>query len=180
MDKRTIWQKIGHEFVELLNSSLFIAPLYLSFTAYRRLVTGEAGTAAVEYGMALVSSLILAKIVLIGEIVGLGKRFEKDPLIVPTVVKALLFTVLQLAFNLVEHTVRGLLHHEGFLRALRSAVTAERRELLTRAAIFFFAFIPFFALRELRRVLGEAHFRHLFGRKRTAHDDPRLGDSGRS
>jgi hypothetical protein len=180
MDKRTIWQKIVHETVELLNASLFIAPLYLAFTAYRRLLIGEAGSAAVDYGMAVVSSLILAKVILVGEIFGLGKRFEKDPLIVPTVVKALMFTILQLAFDLIEHTVRRLLHHEGFLGALRSSVTAERRELLTRAAIFFFAFIPFFALRELRRVLGEAHFRHLFGQKRTAHDDPRLGDSGQS
>jgi hypothetical protein len=166
MEKRTIWQKIEHECRELLSASLFIVPFYLSFTAYRRYAGGQAGKAYVDYGMALVYSLIMAKVVLIGEIVGLGKQFEKKPLIIPTIIKALAFTALQLAFTLVEGVVRRVLRHEGLLGALRSSVAAGRRELLTRALVLFFAFIPFVALRELRRVLGEDDFHHLFTGKR--------------
>jgi hypothetical protein len=37
-----------------------------------------------------------------------------------------------------------------------------KEELLRLGLVFFFAIIPFFALREMRRVVGAGNFRHLF------------------
>ena len=176
MDSHTVWKKIEHELRELLSAAIFVVPFYLSFTALRRFEAGESGRPYLAYGMALINSLILAKVILIGEIAHLGKRSERRPLIDPTVVKAALFTALQLAFIFVEGTARGMLHHDGVLGALRSSAIAERRELVVHALVFFFAFIPFCALRELRRVLGEQHFQQLFIGKRSPQGELRPGD----
>ena len=162
MNKSTAWHKVVHEFQELLVVSLLVTPFFLSFTAYRRLLVHEPVSAFFDYGMALVNALVLAKVILIGEIAGLGKRVEKRPLLISTIAKALVFSVFALAFHILEIIVRGLLHHDTFGGALHGVVVAESGELLTRGLIFFFAFIPFFALRELRRVLGEVEFKDLF------------------
>jgi hypothetical protein len=71
--------------------------------------------------------------------------------------------MLYLAFHVLESTVRGLLHGQTFFDALQAVAVAGRRELIGLGFVILFGFIPFFALREIRRVLGEDEFRHLFG-----------------
>lgn len=166
MDKTTARRKIRHEFQELLVVSLLVVPFFVSFAAYRRLLLGAHESAFFDYGMAIVNALVLAKVILIGDLVGLGKRFENKPLIVSTIFKALVFAGFALIFHALEGIVRSLLHHQTFLGALHTLAVDESGVLLTRGLIFFFAFIPFFALRELRRVVGEDEFRQLFVGKR--------------
>lgn len=176
MDKTTARRKIRHEFQELVVVSLLVVPFFVSFAAYRRLLLGAHESAFFDYGMAIVNALVLAKVILIGEIVGLGRRFENKPLIFSTIFKALVFAGFALLFHALEDIVHSLLHHQTFLGALHTLVVAESGGLLlTRALIFFFAFIPFFALRELRRVVGEDEFRRLFvGKREPPHMDLRL------
>jgi hypothetical protein len=79
-------------------------------------------------------------------------------LILSTFHKAAVFTLFYLAFHVVEGTLRGLLHRQTFFGALYAATVTQRGELLTLALVMFFAFIPFFALMETRRVLGADKF----------------------
>jgi hypothetical protein len=81
-------------------------------------------------------------------------------LIVPTVHKAAMFTVFYLIVHILESTVRHVLHGQTFFSALYAVAVPE--ELIAVAFVVFFAFIPFFALRETRRVVGADQFRYLF------------------
>jgi hypothetical protein len=118
---------------------------------------GEPRSLLFRYGMALFNAWVLAKIVLIGNLARLGKFTERNPLIVPILVKAFLFTVFGMTFHVLEAIVHDLLHGQPFLGAVK-----EIGEIARFGVIMFFAFIPFFAVVEIRRVLGPETFQDLF------------------
>ena len=164
-------QKIAHELNEFLIVFIFVAPFFLSFEAYRIYLLHEPGHRLFRYGMALLNAVVLSKVILIGELAGLGKISEHKRLIISTVLKAGMFTVLYVFFHVLEHTIRGLVHGETFPGALHSVAIAGKAEIVARALTVFFAFLPLFALFETRRVMGEHEFLSLFLRR-----EPRSGD----
>jgi beta-phosphoglucomutase family hydrolase len=120
-----------------------------------------------EYGTGLVNALILAKVIATGEILQLGTRHKNRPLIFSTIWKSFVFALLAAAFSIVELTVRGLFRGGGITAGVSSIGNTGGAELLGRSLVMFFAFIPFFALREIGRVLGEGKLEDLFLRPRT-------------
>ena len=68
-------------------------------------------------------------------------------------------------FAVLEHTIGALFHGKGFAGGFRELMNEGKYELLARCLLTFFAFIPFFAFRELARVMGEGKLRALFFRR---------------
>ena len=122
------------------------------------------------YGTALINALVLSKVILIGEYMGLGKRHEARPLVFSTIYKSFVFTLLTAAFHIAEHAIRGLVQGEPAGALSGTAIS----ELFGRCLVLFFAFLPFFALRETGRVLGETRLKDLFFKPRvqTEYDQP--------
>ena len=75
--------------------------------------------------------------------------------------------VLHFVSELKEGLVRGLIGGLGPTGALDEVMSRFNYELLSKALVIFFAFIPLFAVRELRRVLGEG-VTDIFFRRRQA------------
>jgi hypothetical protein len=164
-------KRVAHEMEEFLVVFVLLAPFFVSFATFRMYVTREFGNALFVYGTALFNALVLAKIILIGELAKLGRGSEGKPLIVSTIHKSALFTLFYIAFHILEHTVRGLWHGETFLGAIHAAAATRKGELVCMALVLFFAFIPFFAVREMRRVMGEDKFRDLFTKRQPPRSD---------
>jgi hypothetical protein len=61
--------------------------------------------------------------------------------------------------------VDGLIHGKGFAGGLAELWSEGKYEIFSRCLITFFAFIPFFAFRELGMLLGEGKLRALFFRR---------------
>jgi hypothetical protein len=154
--------KLAHEITEFVAVFLFLAPFFLAITNYRMYLQENFSHPFFAYGMALLNALVLSKIILIGELIHLGERSRNRALLFSTVDKAAVFTVLYLMFHLLEEGVRGSLHREGFLATIHADAFANIGGLIARLLFVFFAFIPFFALMETRRVLGVDRFRELF------------------
>ena len=146
---------------EFLVVFVFLAPFFLSFAAYRMYLERDFGDPWLRFGMALVNALVLSKVVLIGEMAKLGEGHGNRPLLLVTLRKSAVFAVFYLAFHVVEEGIHGLLHGEAFLDAAADVFRGPNG-LAIRMLFVFFAFIPFFALRESRRVIGEERFRDLF------------------
>jgi hypothetical protein len=70
---------------------------------------------------------------------------------VPTLYKVILFGVFALAFDIVEHVTRGLIHGETLWASLWDVVSIGRNEFLARVLVVVAAFIPFFAFTEFAR-----------------------------
>ena len=125
------------------------------FTTYRRLLLAHYGISYGDYGISVIRALVLGKVILVAEALRLGQRFEEKPLIIPTLYKTFLFTVCMAVFDIAEGLIRGLIGGLGPMGALDEVMSRFNYEWLSRALVIFFAFIPFFGVRELRRVLGE-------------------------
>jgi hypothetical protein len=78
--------------------------------------------------------------------------------------RSVLFSFYVLIFSLVEHTLTGLLHGKGWLAGVLEMESKGRYELLAQCVIIFGAFVPFFAFKELEKVLGKDRLRSLFWR----------------
>jgi hypothetical protein len=161
-------QTITHETKEFLAVLLFLAPFFLAFSTYRMMVLNDFEDKYFAYGSALVKAFVFAKIILIGEYARLGKRQEDKPLIVSSIWKAFLFSLLVAAFHVLEDSVRGLLHGEDLAAAFREVSREDWRDLLARILVVFCAFIPFFSLREVGRVMGQDKLYALFFRRSRA------------
>lgn len=132
----------------------YFALVFAAFTQFRRLILADVGITYANYGVALIEALIFAKVIMAGDALRLGRGLDDKPLIIPTLVKTVVFTLFASAFTLVEHAVKGLWHGIGFMGGLTDFLAKGSTEILAGALILFAAFVPFFALRELGRVFG--------------------------
>src|ERR1700751_5105599 len=126
MSDRNYKQRIAHEMQEFLVVCIFVAPFMLSFATYRIFVVGNAGSAFFIYASALVTALVLAKVILIGEIVSLGRRFEDKPLIFSTIYKGLIFAIFALLFHILEIMVRGMVAHKPLSSTMYEIAVTQR------------------------------------------------------
>ena len=167
--KRAGWKsKAIREMIRYYMISMYLAIFFGLFTWYRRLILAEYQISYLHYGVSVIQALVLAKIIMVGRALDLGRRLRNHPLIVPTVYKAIVFSMFVGIFGVVESTIIGLLHGKGIEGGFEELMSAGRYELLARCMVMFVAFIPFFAFEELERVLGEGKLGKLFFRRRSA------------
>ena len=158
--------RLAHEMLEYWINFVYLAIFFAVFTWYRRLILAEYRITYLHYWVAVFEELILAKVILIGDAMRLGRRFEDKPLIFPALYKAFVFSLFVGLFAVLEHTIGGLLRGKGLAAGFHEIISEGRDELLARCLLTFFAFIPFFAFKELGRVMGERGLLRMFFRKR--------------
>ena len=150
-------QRAAREMEEYLIVALFLFGLLGALTDYRRLLMSEVGLSYLHYGYAAIEALVLAKIILIGEVLHLGERFRDKPLIVVALYKSLVFGFLALVAHALEHVIHALVKGESPVAAL-SRLAAQPGEIAAYALVLLVAFVPFFSLQEAGRLLGEERF----------------------
>jgi len=152
-------QKAAHEFKELVGIFLYIAFFFCSITTYKLLLLKDFHNLYFDYSFALINSFVFAKVILIGEYVHLGRKSEGKSLLVSSLYKAFLFSLLVIAFHYLEEGIKRFLHGENIAGTFYEM---GYDLLLARSLIIFSTFVAFFGFRELRRVLGEDKFDNLF------------------
>lgn len=157
--------KLVHEFREMLLISAFFGLFFFSFATYKMYLLHQFRSAQFVYVTALINTLVLAKVILLGSFVRLGKRMDHRPLLVSAVYKAAFFAVLTAAFHWVEEFVKDAIHAHSFADALHETLQQTSWPLLALLVICFCLFIPFFSLWEVRRVMGDEEFSELFLRR---------------
>ncbi len=161
-------EKAMEEFRMFWVIAIYLALMLSAFAWYRRFVLSEAGVSYIHYGAAIIEALILAKVILIGQALGLGRRFERSRLIVSVLCKSLVFGVFIALFGVLEHVVEGLVHHDSWAEIAHSVISAGRDEIFARTVMIIVALIPFFAFWETDRVLGDHKLFALFFQKKAA------------
>ena len=144
--------------------SLYLFGFFAVFRLYTRLVLEEYQINYFHYGLTLLKSVALAKIILTGEALRLGERSRSRPLIVLTIYYVVVFSAFALAFEILEHLVLGGVHGKGPAAVIAEILDKGWPHLLAMTMVVFVAFIPFFAFRETGRALGERKLRDLFFR----------------
>jgi hypothetical protein len=164
----TLKEKAMEEFRMFWIIAIYLAAMLGAFTWYRRFLLSEIGVSYIHYGAAVIEALILAKVILIGKALGLGRRFEDSPLILSVLFKSLVFGVFIGIFGVLEHVVEGLVHRDSWEQIGHTLVSAGRDEILARAVMIVVTLIPFFAFWEADTVLGDHKLFALFFHRREA------------
>jgi hypothetical protein len=146
----------------------FLALMFSAFFGYRRLILREFGISYSHWGVALIQAAIIAKVILIGQAMKVGKRIEEHPLIISVFVKAFLYSLLVVVFNILERVIEGLIHRDDLQAIGHRIVMNGPEEIFANALMIFVAFIPFFAVWEIGRVVGFDKLADMFLRKRPA------------
>jgi hypothetical protein len=154
LERPGLKQKLAHEFREMAWIFLYLALFLCALATYSTLLLREFHLSYFAYGTALFNALIMSKVILLGEYARLGRRYEGKPLLLTAVVKAFQFSVLMAVFHVVEEVIKHLLHGHSAASAVRELTGGRLTEIFVRNLVVFCALVPFFAFRELRRVLG--------------------------
>lgn len=159
-------EKAIAELKEFWMIALYLFVFFGAFTFYRRMITAEFGVTYLHYGVALIEALVIAKVVLIGRALGLGREAARGRLIVSVVLNAFVFALLSILFGVLEHVVDGLIHKKDWASIMRDLLAVGPHELFARLIMMFVSFLPFFAFLELGRALGPHRLLDLFLAKR--------------
>lgn len=163
------WKKKAvHELVEYWINCGYLAFFLVAFTWYRRLILAEYQIHYTDYWIPLVEAAVLAKVIMVGDLLRVGSKMENRPLMVSALFRTMMFSLWVALFNVLEQTMRGLLHGQGLAGGVEEIASRGWYELLARCVVIFAAFIPFFSFKELERVFGSARLRALFWRRGTA------------
>lgn len=155
-------QFLIHETVEYFFNFTYLAFFLVSFAWYRRLVLASYHIHYASYFMPLIESAILAKVIMLGDVLHIGRRFRNRSLGFVTVYRALTFSVLAVLFTLLEHIVEAVVRKKTIADAMTEIADKGIDELLASYMLIVVAFIPFFAMKEIERVFGAARVRELF------------------
>jgi hypothetical protein len=165
--KKRDWKKIlFEELVEYWVNVIYLALVFAVFTWYRRIILAAHDITYTNYWVAVIEALILAKVIMIGGVFHLGRGLEHKPLIYPTLYKTVVFTLFVAVFTLAEHMAKGLWQGKGLAGGIVEYFGNGPHEFLAGCVIIFVAFIPFFAFKEMGRVLGQDKIKALFLRRR--------------
>lgn len=159
-------QRLGHELTTYVLNVLYLFIFFGLFTLYRRLILEENQLVYLHYGISLIKALVLAKVIMIGDALGLGRRLEVEnqPLIYPTLLKTAIFGLWVAVFSVFEHMLEGLARGQGLAGGIDDLLHEGKYELFASSLMVTFAFLPFFAVRELERRLGKGRIMGLFFR----------------
>lgn len=151
-------QKARHELQEMLVLFCYLAFFFCALTAYDMFLLRRYNVEYLAFGFALINALVITKVIMIGEYAKLGKRHENKPLYISVLWKALVYGVLVFAFHVVEEVIKRLIHGADMSMASRNI---RFDNLAARSIVVFCVFLPLFAFREFRRVMGEDEFQAL-------------------
>jgi len=154
---------LKHEIKEAIPPFVFFFIALHVIAITRALMVAEYGFTVETSATVLVSALIIAKVVLLADLLPIVNRFPDKPLIYNVVWKTLIYLVAAMLLHYVEHLIH-------FLRESGSLADANRQLLSEVVWPHFWAvqiwlavlLLVYTALRELVRCLGREKVREMF------------------
>lgn len=160
-------QVLIHELDEYAANFVFLAFFLVSFAWYRRLILSSYSISYTGYWAPLIEAAILAKIILIGDALHLGRRFRQGPLAIPTIYRTFVFAALVILFMFGEHIVDAWIHGKTAAEGIAQVTEKGWYVILAWFVMVLAAFLPFFTVKELELAFGQEKIREMFfGRKK--------------
>jgi len=145
--KQPLKQKVVHEMREYLVISFYLFVVFSLLVVYKSLILAEHHIDFVHHGVALISALALAKVMLTAQELHLADWFGDAPLIYPTLVKSFVFTVVLACFKVAEEVVVGRIHGKSFHESIADLGGGTWKGILTLAMLLCIMLIPFWLYR---------------------------------
>jgi hypothetical protein len=115
-------------------------------------------------GFAFINALLLAKIMLIAEMLHVTDNLKHKPLIYPVILRSAVFSLILITFSILEETLTEMWHGKAVSIAIGGG---SLKGILVVGIIMFVVLMPFFALKEIGRDIGDGKLYELFFIRRT-------------
>jgi hypothetical protein len=162
IDKARVKERFVQETKDYLMLFVYLAAFLGSFTIYKRLVLQEHNLSYYHYGYSLFEAAILAKVILLGDWLGLGKGNPRGPLILAALRQTFLCSLLVIVFSFLEKIVDGLLHGHGLAWGVDAVLSMRKQDVLANFLMLYVTLTPLFAVRQLEKTLGPGRLFALF------------------
>lgn len=155
-------QRAITEFKEFAALSLYLYICLGAVILFKSATLREVGIDYTIWGIAAIKAMILAKFMLLGRMLHIGKRYQDKPLIWPTLNHALMFLILLLILTTLEELTVGWIHRRSLIDSLTHVVGPTFYQGLAVSFIMFLILVPYSAFVCLGDALGEHEMFRLF------------------
>lgn len=155
-DHKRDWKsKIKHEVKKFLRLFIYLYAIFGLLLLHESVVLARYNIPFERYGFALVTALVLAKVMLVMEDLNVARAFAGRPPIYSIIYKSIVYAVVFLAFYVLEETVGGLLRGKTLWASVPSIAGGTPQGIVIALVIVSVALVPYFAFKELGALLGE-------------------------
>jgi len=152
--------KVVHELEEFGVLASYLALFFSALATYSMVLLKQFHISFFAYGTALLDAVVIAKVIMLGDAIHVGAKYEHKALLPSAIWKAFVFAWLVFGFRVVEETIKALWHGQSPSEALH---VIRSHEMLVRTFLVFVFFIPLFIIRGLvhamQHVRGEGNVR---------------------
>ena len=164
--QRQLRERVFEEFRRFIVIFLYLWVVFGLLSIHKSVVLSQSHLDYEEHSFAIVNAFVFAKVLLIGEHFQFGSRFSNKPLVYPVLHKCFVFSLLLISFHIVESVVVGVWRGKTIASSLPPMLGWNPRGLLSVGVMCFVLLLPFFAFREVARVLGRRALWILFFERR--------------
>jgi hypothetical protein len=156
-------KQLQTEASKLLGTALFFAAASCLVVFTDKLAVWGSDLRAASFFGAIVAGLVLAKVILLVDLLPFVDAYPHKPLVYNIVWKAPIYIAAVLVFRYTEHLIHHLFHGAGLAAASYEAVQPFARPAFWASAIWLAVlFLVLLTTRELSRALGKDKMRLLF------------------
>jgi hypothetical protein len=152
--KLTVKEKAIFQLKEFLAMFIYLWVLLALFVINHSIVLARESHNYQAHFFAFINALILAKVLLIGEDLHLGNRFRHKPVLYSIFYKCFVFMIFFIGVHILEKVIEGVWSGRTLVQSFSTIGGGSLNGILSLGATVFVALIPFFAFREISRVIG--------------------------
>ena len=152
--KPTLKERAVHELREFVVMFIYLWALFALLVINQSVVLAREAQDYQAHFYAVLNALIFAKVLLIGEDLHFGERFRDKPLLYSILYKCFTFTLFIIGFHILERVTVGVWRGSTVAQSFPTIGGGSVNGILSLGATLFVALIPFFAFREISRVIG--------------------------
>ena len=152
--KPNLKERAVHQLKEFLAMFIYLWVLLGLFVINQSIVLAREAHSYQAHFFAFINALVLAKVLLIGEDLHFGERFRDKPLLYSILYKCFTFTLFIIGFHILERVIVGVWRGSTIAQSFPTIGGGSVNGILSLGATLFVALIPFFAFREISRVIG--------------------------
>lgn len=160
--KPTLKERALHELRRFTVMSLYLWVLFALFSIHQSIVLAEHDIDYRAQGFAFINALMLAKVMLIGEDLHLGRRFKDRRLVYSILYQSLAFAILFICFHIVERLLIGIWDGKTIAESFPEIGGGSLKGILSAGTIISVSLIPFFAFKAIGEAMGERELWALF------------------
>jgi hypothetical protein len=131
------------------------------FSIHKSIVLNEPNL-LYHQGFAFINAWLLAKVMLTAEMFHVADNLKHKPLIYPIMFKSAIYSMILMSFYIIEETLIGMWHGKTATESIPDIGGGSLNGILVVGLMMFVVLMPFFALREIGRAIGDDNLYELF------------------